>query len=94
MGETTGQIENYIGNKRDDLGFNLKELEGKVKAVTDWRQQFQRSPLTGVAIAFGGGIVLASMLAGKSSRGSRSATPSDSYAPHKRCTHRRRGDPI
>jgi len=38
--------------------------------------------LTGVAIAFGGGIVLASMLAGKSSRGSRSATPSDSYAPH------------
>ena len=66
MGETTDQIENYIDQKRDDLGSNLKELEGKVRGMTDWRQQYHKSPLTAVAIAFGGGIVLASMLAGKS----------------------------
>jgi hypothetical protein len=87
MGETTGQIENYIDNKRDDLGFNLKELEGKVKAITDWRQQFQRSPLTAVAVAFGGGIVLASMLSGKSSLRSRSATSGDSYTPRAGTDH-------
>lgn len=82
MGETTGQIENYIDNKRDDLGSNLKELETKVKSVTDWRQQFQKSPLTAVGIAFGGGIVLASMLGGRSSRSSRSSSIAGSTAPH------------
>jgi hypothetical protein len=71
MGETKSQIENYIDEKRDDLGTNLKKLEAKVKSVTDWRQQFQKNPLTAVGIAFGGGIVLASLLAGKSRRGSR-----------------------
>jgi hypothetical protein len=87
MGETTGQIENYIDSKRDDLGFNLKELEGKVKAVTDWRQQFQKSPMTAVALAFGGGIVLASMLGGRSSRRSRSASSGASYLPHAGTNH-------
>ena len=87
MGETTGQIESYIDSKRDDLGFNLKELEGKVKTIADWRQQFQRSPMTAVAIAFGGGIVLASMLGGKSSRRSRSATWGGSYTPRTGTDH-------
>jgi hypothetical protein len=87
MGETTGQIESYIDNQRDDLGFNLKELEGKVKAVTDWRQQFQKNPLTAVAVAFGGGIVLASMLGGRSSHRPRSATSGGSSTPHAGADH-------
>ena len=37
--------------------------------------------MTAVAIAFGGGIVLASMLGGKSSRRSRSVTSSYSHTP-------------
>ena len=87
MGETTGQIENYIDYKRNDLGSNLKELESKVKTVTDWRQQFQRSPLTAVGIAFGGGIVLASMLNGRSSRRFPRAAAADSYHPHSGTEH-------
>ena len=38
--------------------------------------------MTAVAIAFGGGIVLASMLGGKSSRRSRSVASGESYTPH------------
>ena len=81
------KLENYIDQKRDDLGSNLKELEGKVRGMTDWRQQYQKSPLTAVAIAFGGGIVLASMLAGKSNGRSRNAISRESDAPHAGTDH-------
>jgi hypothetical protein len=64
MVETTHQIETYIEKTREDLGSNVRELEHKIKSVTDWRQQFQKHPMTLVAVAFGGGIVLAGMLGG------------------------------
>jgi len=66
MGETTNQIESYIETKRDDLGSNLAELENKVKSITDWREQFRSNPMTMVGVAFGGGVLLASVLGGKS----------------------------
>lgn len=65
MGETTNQIAAHIEDTRDDLGSNLRELEQKVKSVTDWKQYFQKSPLTMVGVAFGGGILLASMMGGQ-----------------------------
>ena len=79
MVETTHQIETYIENKREDLGSNVRELEHKLKSVTDWRQQFQKHPMTLVAVAFGGGIVLAGMLGGQRRR-RRVASLSDSSA--------------
>jgi hypothetical protein len=72
MGETTNQIESYIEAKREDLGSNIAELENKVKSIVDWREQFRSSPMTMVGVAFGGGILLASMLGGKSRRRSTS----------------------
>ena len=59
MGETTDQIETHIRETRQDLSANLNELEQKVKSVTDWRQQYQKSPGTFLAIAAGGGLLLA-----------------------------------
>ena len=64
MGETTIQIESHIEDTRRDLGSNLQELDEKVKSVTDWRQHFQTKPMTMIGVAFGGGILLASMLSG------------------------------
>jgi hypothetical protein len=81
MGETTNQIENYIDNKREDLGSNLKELEGKVKSIADWRQQFQKNPMTLVCVAFGGGVLLASMIGGKSRQKDRRAA-NETRPPH------------
>ena len=62
MGQTASQIENHIEGKRADLGSNLRELEAKVKSVTDWHHQFEKRPVMFLGLAFGGGAVLASMV--------------------------------
>jgi len=68
MGETKYQIENHIENTRADLGANLQELEYKVKSVTDWRQQVSNHPMTMLGIAFGGGVLLATLAGGRTYR--------------------------
>ena len=73
MGQATSQIEAHIENTREDLGSNLRELEQKVKSATDWKQHFRKSPMTLLGVAFGGGILVATMLGGrKGRRGERS----------------------
>ena len=68
MGQATSQIEAHIENTRADLGSNLHELEQKVNSVTDWKQHFQKNPMTMLGVAFGGGILLATMMGGRKSR--------------------------
>ncbi len=68
MGQTTDQIEAHIENVRGDLGSNLHEMERKVKSVTNWKQHFQNNPMTMLGAAFGGGILMATMLGGRKSR--------------------------
>lgn len=67
MSETSAEIETHIRNARDDLSANLSELEQKVKTVTDWRQQYQKSPGTFLAVAAGAGLLLALMTRGRRS---------------------------
>ena len=61
-GETLEQIEKQIDAKRNQLGENLNELEGKLRDVMDWRVQFDAHPLPLLGIAFGAGLLLASMV--------------------------------
>jgi hypothetical protein len=68
MGQTKHQVEAHIENTREDLGSNLQELERKVKSVTDWKQQFQNNPMVMLGAAFGGGILIASVLGGRKNR--------------------------
>ena len=68
MGQRTDQIENQIESKREDLKSNLQELETRVKTATDWRHYFVEHTGTMIAAAFGGGVLLASMLGGRSNR--------------------------
>lgn len=70
MGQTTDQIENQIENKREDLKSNLHELETRVKTATDWRHYFTEHTGAMIAAAFGGGVLLATMLGGRSPRAS------------------------
>jgi len=65
MGSTTNQITSHIENTREDLGSNIRELEDKVKSVTDWRRQFDKNPMTMIGVAFGGGILLGAMMHGR-----------------------------
>jgi hypothetical protein len=70
MGQRTDQIENQIEDKREDLKSNLQELETRVKTATDWRHYFEEHTGTMIAAAFGGGVLLAAMVSGRSDRAS------------------------
>ena len=90
MGQTTHQIEAHIEDTREDLGSNLHELEQKVKSVTDWKQHFQTNPMTMLGVAFGGGILLATMLGGrKNRRGERFSSHATGSEPHAGTDHQK-----
>ena len=69
MDETANQIEAHIDRTRERLGSNLRELEDKVEAATDWREHFRERPHLFLGAAFIGGVVLASALKSKSADG-------------------------
>jgi hypothetical protein len=66
MDETANQIEAHIDQTRERLGSNLRELEDRVEAATDWREHFRERPHVFLGAAFIGGMVLASALRSKS----------------------------
>lgn len=80
MGQTTDQIENQIQSKREDLKSNLDELQTRVKTATNWRHYFAEHTGTMIAAAFGGGVLLAAMVGGRSNRASPSQA-GDSLEP-------------
>ena len=81
MGQRTDQIENQIEDKREDLKSNLQELETRVKTATDWRHYFAEHTGTMIAAAFGGGVLLATMVGGRSNRASLSQAGGSSEPP-------------
>jgi len=75
MDETANQIEAHIDRTRERLGSNLRELEDKVAAATDWREHFRERPYAFLGAAFVGAMVVGGVL------GSRSAGRSGSSGP-------------
>jgi hypothetical protein len=68
MAERTDLIEQHIELTRYQLGNNLHELEDKVKQAADWKTYYERNPMMMVGLAFGGGVLLASMMGSKRGR--------------------------
>jgi len=62
MGEESDQIKKQIEERRQELGAHLNELEYRVKTATDWRSQVTKQPGKAIAVAFGGGLLLALIL--------------------------------
>jgi hypothetical protein len=67
MGERSDEmksdrIKRSIDLQRGDLGRDIQELERRVKTTMDWRAQFQKSPMTMIGIAFGGGVLLSTLI--------------------------------
>lgn len=65
MGQATNQIEAHIDSKRAELGSNLEALEQRVRDATDWKRQYRQHPMPILGFAFGGGLLLASILGGR-----------------------------
>ena len=68
MDEAAHEIEAHIARTRERLGSNLSELEHRVDAATDWREQFRARPHVFLGGAFVGGALLAAALRPKSPR--------------------------
>jgi hypothetical protein len=68
MDEAAHKIEVHIDRTRERLGSNLRELENKVDAATDWRAQFRARPHLFLGGAIAGGALLAAVLRPKSSQ--------------------------
>jgi len=73
MGDTSDQIERHIQETRNDLSDNFNELEEKVRTAIDWRAQFEERPISMMALAFGGGILLSALLPSRRSSRRRSS---------------------
>jgi hypothetical protein len=84
MGQTADQIEDHIESERRDLRSNLSALRDKVKAAVDWRQQFRDSPAALLAVAFGGGLLLAHMIGGSKIGPADQSLPRDRPDAHRR----------
>ena len=62
MAQTVDQIASQIDRTRERLGSNLKELEQKVDAATDWREHYRARPYVMLGAACLGGVALAAAL--------------------------------
>ena len=62
MDETASEIEAHIDRTRARLGSNLRELEDRVDAATDWHEHFRERPHLFLGAAFVGGVMLGGAL--------------------------------
>ena len=62
MDEAARKIEVHIDRTRERLGSNLRELEDRIDAATDWREQFCARPHVFLGGAIAGGALLAAVL--------------------------------
>ena len=62
MAQTIDQIEADIDRTRASLSSNLRELEHKVEAATDWREHFRARPWLMLGAAGVCGFVLGAVL--------------------------------
>jgi hypothetical protein len=65
MGEDTRQIERQIRAERDNLGRNLQELQRQTRDLTDWRTHYRNHSGAVLAAAFGGGLLVGVLSAGR-----------------------------
>lgn len=62
MIQTRDDIEQDIESTRQSLRSDLQELERRARHATDWREQFRNRSAVMLGLAFGGGLILASLV--------------------------------
>jgi len=79
MDEKPDQIIGQIEAHRSELGRNLSELETRVRQTTDWHTYFDRNPMLMLGAALGGGLLLGSVVGGKTTHRTSASHRSSSY---------------
>ena len=69
MDKAADEIEAHIDRTRDRLGSNLRELEEKVDAATDWRAHYHARPQYFLGGAFAVGMLAAATIRQRALRG-------------------------
>ena len=80
MDQTVREIEAHIDRTRDRLGSNLQELEDKVDAATDWREQYRARPFVVLGVACLAGALVGAALRARSRRPT-FERPGEGYRP-------------
>jgi hypothetical protein len=80
MAEEPNQIKRHIDATRRELSQNVYELGNRAKQATDWHTYFDKSPLTMLALAFSGGVVLSGFV-GRSAPRHNGHHPLSSHSP-------------
>ena len=73
MDDTAHEIEAHIDRTRERLGANLKVLDERVQAATDWHEYYRDRPHLFLGAAVVGGAMLATVLRATPSRSSDAA---------------------
>jgi uncharacterized protein YjbJ (UPF0337 family) len=60
--QTTHQVQEKVEDIQHQVQDKVEDVQEKIKDATDWRVQFEKRPMVGLAVAFGGGVLLASMM--------------------------------
>ena len=81
MGEKTDQIERYIEEQRAELGYNIQDIEQRVKDTFDWRAQFEQRPLAMLGLAVGGGLLLSALIGSRPRSRNKSSFDEQRYKP-------------
>lgn len=59
-----GKLKQTSEQVQEKVKETTEQVQQKVKNATDWRHQFNERPMVGLGIAFGGGLLLASIMGG------------------------------
>ena len=62
MVETSREIRREIEGHRHKLEEDLSDLQSRVRETADWRTHYDQHPMWFVGAAFGGGLLLSSLL--------------------------------
>lgn len=65
MGQAPDEIRTAIGSAREELRWNLRELESRAKDAADWRVHFRKNPGRMILAALIGGALLSLTLRGR-----------------------------
>jgi hypothetical protein len=65
MDQEPDVIRGQIEEQRQELVENVRELETRVKNITDWRLRFQQNPGMMLGASFAGGLLLSWVTRGR-----------------------------